>query len=204
MTASPHAPHEHVDLPPAPEGGEAEVFVLPTSFAQRRLWFLDQLEPGQAAYNVPINYRLTGPLDVGALAAALSHVVARHETLRTVFEAADGEPMQVVLPPAPVALAVEDLRALPEAERERVLTERVREEGSRPFDLQTGPVIRARLVRLADEEHALLVTLHHIAMDGWSFGILLRELSAAYAAFAAGKAPSLPELPIQYADYAVW
>ncbi|HEU4655925.1 MAG TPA: amino acid adenylation domain-containing protein, partial [Capillimicrobium sp.] len=181
-----------------------DVFVFPASYAQRRLWFIDQLEPGRPAYNVPLNFRLTGELDIPALAASLSHLVERHEALRTVFDAPDGEPVQVVLPPAAVPLPVADLRPLPAAEREAEAERLTNEEGTRPFDLAAGPVLRARLLRLADDEHILLLTIHHIAVDGWSLGVLQRELGAAYAALAAGREPELPELPIQYADFASW
>ena len=168
---------------------------LPLSFAQRRLWFLDRLEPGSAAYNLPGAVLLTGPLDVPALALGLAEVVRRHEALRTVFPVVDGEPVQSV-GPVMMDLPRIDLRGLPEL---RVEGERLaQEEAQTPFDLARGPVCRAKLLRLDKEEHLLLVTLHHIAADGWSLGIFLHELASLYE----GKA--LPDLPVQYADYAVW
>ncbi|MEP6619267.1 MAG: amino acid adenylation domain-containing protein [bacterium] len=191
---------------PTPQDQEEmdEVFVLPASFAQQRLWFLEQLEPGRATYNVPLNLRLTGQLDVPALAGALTALVERHETLRTVFDAPEGEVMQVILPAADVPLPVEDLRSFTAAEREKILAQRIREEGTLPFNLAQGAVLRACLLQLADDEHVLLLTAHHIAVDGWSLNILQRELGAAYAALARGVVPEFAELPIQYADYAAW
>ncbi len=169
---------------------------LPLSFAQRRLWFLEQLEPGTAVYNVPGEVRLSGPFDAAALTAAFGEVLRRHEALRTVFPQRDGEPLQRV-EPARGWLPLIDLteRSDFSAEAERL----ARAEASRPFDLARGPLCRGLLLRLGAEEHRLLVTFHHIAADGWSLGIFLDELAALYAS-----ASPLPELPVQYADYAVW
>ena len=184
------------------DAGTEEVFVFPASFAQLRLWLLDQLEPGRATYNIPLNFQLEGPLDVNALRSALDYLVERHEVLRTTFEARDGEPQQVVRSAGGFALRVVDLRG--SAEPEKAIPGLVEEEGNRPFDLGTGPLLRATLVQLGAEKHVLLLTVHHIAADGWSFGIILREISIAYASFVRGADPSLPELPIQYADFSVW
>ncbi|HYG64804.1 MAG TPA: amino acid adenylation domain-containing protein, partial [Thermoanaerobaculia bacterium] len=170
---------------------------LPLSFAQRRLWFLDQLEPGSAIYNVPGSVCLVGLLDVPALVVAVAEIARRHEILRTVFPVQAGEPAQIVQPVVP-ALPVIDLAGLPEAARKAEAERRVRQEAARPFDLARGPVCRVALVRIATEEHLLLVTLHHIASDGWSLGLFLDELTALYGGAA------LPALPVQYADYAVW
>ncbi len=181
--------------------------MLPLSFAQERLWFLDQLEPGSPAYNMPGGLRLAGPLDARALAAALSEIVRRHETLRTSFPAVAGQPVQRVAPPAAVPLPVLDLAALPEEARRDELRRLAAEEARRSFDLATGPPARFHLVRLAGAEHALLVTLHHIVADGWSIEVLARELTALYAVFAGGAAGELSplrELEVQYADYALW
>ncbi|HEX7239937.1 MAG TPA: amino acid adenylation domain-containing protein, partial [Longimicrobiaceae bacterium] len=186
-------------LVPVPRDGP-----LPLSFAQQRLWFIDRLEPGSPAYNMPFPLRLRGALDARALERSLAEVVRRHEALRTRFDAVGGEPVQVVDPAGPVALPLRDLRGLPEPARAAEVRRLAAEEALRPFDLERGPLLRAVLVRLADEEHALLFTLHHVVFDGWSMGVLTREVSAAYAAFAEGRAPSLPELPVQYADYAAW
>ncbi|HEV2147673.1 MAG TPA: amino acid adenylation domain-containing protein, partial [Longimicrobiaceae bacterium] len=177
---------------------------LPLSFAQQRLWFIDQLHPGSSAYNVAFPLRLHGRLDVAAMRRALTALADRHEVLRTVFGTVDGAPVQVVRPPAEVAFPVMDLRGPAEEAREREARRLVAEESARGFDLASGPLMRAGAVRVAEEEWVLLFTLHHIVSDGWSMEVLVREVSALYAAFAAGEEPSLPELPVQYADYAVW
>ena len=202
MSAPPFA--DPVLQAPSQDVAGQDVFVLPASFAQRRLWFIDQLEPGRPTYNVSANFRLQGELNAPALARALADVVTRHEVLRTVFQVTDGAPMQVILPPAEVPLPIDDLRAVAEPARAAAIDERVRAESTRPFDLATGPVLRAALLRTAEHEHLLLLTIHHIAVDGWSLGVIQRELAAAYAARLAGSAPVFPELPIQYADFAVW
>jgi amino acid adenylation domain-containing protein len=171
---------------------------LPLSFAQERLWFLDQLAPESPLYNIPAALRLRGPLSVPAFERGLSEVVRRHEALRTVFGVVDGRPVQSVLEEGFGPLPVVDLSALPSLEREAELRRLVRSEALRPFDLARGPLLRAAVARLGDGEHAALVTMHHIVSDGWSLGVFVRELSAFYAA-----AP-LPELEIQYADFACW
>ncbi|MFP2900827.1 amino acid adenylation domain-containing protein, partial [Corallococcus sp. 4LFB] len=178
---------------------------LPLSFAQQRLWFLDQYEPGSALYNIPSAMRLEGTLDVSALGRAFAEVMNRHEALHTVFRVQDGDAIQVIAPSANAALEVEDLRDWPAAsEREAEALLRAREEARTAFDLSRGPLLRTRLLRLADTEHLLLVTMHHIVSDGWSIGVLIREVVTLYEAFTAGRPATLPELPIQYADYAVW
>ncbi len=177
---------------------------LPLSFAQQRLWFVDRLAPGTATYNMPFPLRLRGPLEVRTLRRTLSEVVRRHEALRTIFAAEGDEAVQVVLPPAPVRFPVADLSGLPAAAREAETRRLAREEARRPFDLARGPLLRAALLRLDDGNHAGLFTLHHVVSDGWSTGVLARELSAIYGAFVRGEASPLPELPVQYADYALW
>jgi amino acid adenylation domain-containing protein len=167
---------------------------LPLSFAQRRLWFLDQLEPGLPVYNVAIAYRLRGDLDVGALAAALDAVVARHEVLRTGLPAEGGRPSQRIAPARSLGLVREACRSEADA---WALAEA---EARRPFDLAAGPLFRARLLGLAEDDHLLLLTAHHAVTDGWSQDVVERELSARYA----GRAADLPDLPVQYADYAAW
>ncbi|MDB4950669.1 MAG: tycC1, partial [Gemmatimonadetes bacterium] len=185
--------------------GRAErTLALPLSFAQERLWFLDRMEPGSAFYNVPAGLRLHGALDAPALERALGEVVHRHEALRTVFREVDGAPVQVIAPFAGFSLPVEDLSALPAVDREAELLRRGGEQASAPFDLAAGPLLRASVLRLADEEHALLLCIHHVVVDGWSLGVLFRELSALYAAFREGQPSPLPELASHYADYAVW
>ncbi len=177
---------------------------LPLAAAQQRLWFLDQWNPGSAAYNAPLALRLTGPLDPAVLGRALTGVVERHEILRTRYGSADGLPHQIVEDAALVRPVLTDLRELPEEEREKHVTELIAEGARRPFDLVTGPVLRAELFRLADEEHVLLLNIHHIATDGWSTAIVSREVMVRYAAEAAGLPDPLPPLPVQFADYAVW
>jgi amino acid adenylation domain-containing protein len=190
---------------PAPDpAASGEVYVFPASFAQQRLWFLERLEPDQAVYNMPRAMRLRGRLDVRALQGALEEIVRRHEALRTVFRARDAAPLQVVLPPRPLHLPLHDLSALPVPEREDALRDLVRDEERRPFDLAAGPLFRAMLVRLGEEEHALLWSMHHIVGDGWSLGVFHRELAALYGAFTRGAPSPLQELPVQYADYTLW
>jgi amino acid adenylation domain-containing protein len=190
---------ERMPLRPAERGSEAAL-----SFAQQRLWFVDQMEGAGAAYHVPGAVRLRGRLDGEALRRALEEIVRRHEALRTVFRVRDAEPLQVVLPPGPLDLPLHDLSALAADEREAALRARVREEARRPFDLAAGPLFRATLVRLGAEEHVLLVGMHHIVSDGWSLGVLHHELEALYGAFHRGEPSPLEALPVQYADYALW
>jgi amino acid adenylation domain-containing protein len=193
-----------VPLPRDAEGGGT----FPASFAQRRLWLLDRLEPGSAAYNMPLALSLAGELAEEQLAAVFGELARRHETLRTTFVAGTEGPLQVVHPAAarPFTLASIDLSALGEAERRRELARRVAEESLRPFDLASGPLLRGTLVRLAEGENALLLTLHHVISDGWSMGVLVREVTALYAAAVAGRplGEVLPPLPVQYADFSVW
>ncbi|HEY7216577.1 MAG TPA: amino acid adenylation domain-containing protein, partial [Thermoanaerobaculia bacterium] len=177
---------------------------LPLSFAQQRLWFIDQLEPGSALYNIPVALRVAGPLDCAGLARCLGEIVRRHEALRTVFAAPEGSPVQVIQPAAPCVLNVVDLSGLPEGEREALALDLAGEEASRPFELARGPLLRGMLLRLAEDDHVAALTMHHIASDGWSMGVLVREVVALYAAFAAGRPSPLPDLPVQYADFAVW
>jgi amino acid adenylation domain-containing protein len=183
---------------------------LPLSFAQQRLWFIDQLEPGSPLYNMPVALRIEGPLDAGVLALCLGEIVRRHESLRTVFavfeglEGLDGTPVQVIRPAASFVLPLVDLSGLPESRRDVLALRLAGEEAGRPFDLARGPLLRGVLLRLGEEDHAVALTMHHIAGDGWSMGTLVREVVALYAAFAAGLPSPLPELPVQYADFAVW
>jgi amino acid adenylation domain-containing protein len=181
-----------------------DTFVFPTSFAQRRLWFVHQLEPDSPSYNVTTALWLSGDLDVPALERSLATLVARHETLRTTFRLAEGEPVQAVAPELRLELPVADRSAVPVPDREAEVQRLIQEEARRPFELERGPLLRARLIRLAPDEHALILIVHHIVFDGWSAGVLSRELSECYRAFSTGEAPRLPELPVQYADYAVW
>ncbi|HEV7514956.1 MAG TPA: condensation domain-containing protein, partial [Thermoanaerobaculia bacterium] len=174
------------------------------SYAQERLWFLEQLEPGRPTYNVAATLRLRGSLAVPALLASLGELARRHEVLRTRFAAVEGLPYPMVDEPSPLRLPLVDLTALPGTRREPLAALLAAAEAQRPFDLATGPLLRVVLLRLAAEEHAGLVTLHHIVCDGWSQGVLIRELSALYGALCQGRPSPLPELQVQYADYARW
>jgi amino acid adenylation domain-containing protein len=180
-------------------GGEA-----PLSHAQRQLWVLEQMQPGSAAYTVPRPLQIRGALDVAALEGALDALRARHEALRTTFAEREGGPVQHVHPPVSIPLPVDDLAALPEDARESEVRRRVNADANTGFDLEAGPLFRARLLRLADDEHVLLLCMHHIVSDGWSLGVLQRELGALYTAFVAGEPDPLPPLPLQYADFALW
>ncbi|HSF38618.1 MAG TPA: non-ribosomal peptide synthase/polyketide synthase, partial [Thermoanaerobaculia bacterium] len=188
-------------LPVAPALREGP---LPLSFSQQRLWFLDQLEPGSALYNIPLALRVQGPLDGAVLALCLGEIAGRHEALRTVFAAPDGSPVQVIRPAAPFVLPLVDLSGLPQSRREETALLLAGDEAARPFDLARGPLLRGMQLRLAEGEQIVALTLHHIASDGWSLGILVREVTALYAAFVAGRPSPLPDLPVQYADFAVW
>jgi len=193
-TQIPHRPGEH---PP------------PLSFAQQRLWFLDRLEPGEPIYNSPASLLIEGDLRPDLLLRVLTDLVARHETLRTTFAEVDGEPVQVISPVPRITLPIVDLSALEMSALE--ISARTREakrlelaEARQPFDLAAGPLLRTTLLRLGAGEHILLLTVHHIAFDGWSQGVFMRDLNALYVAHATGTPAALPELPIQYADFAVW
>ncbi|WP_410640979.1 non-ribosomal peptide synthase/polyketide synthase [Amycolatopsis sp. lyj-346] len=170
---------------------------LPQSFAQQRLWFLDEFEPGGTEYVTSSAVRLRGELDVDALAGAFTALVARHEPLRTTFGSADGHGVQVVHPPSPVPLPVVDAR-------EEELAELLRADGEQPFDLGEGPLLRVKLFRLAPREHVLTVVVHHIVTDGWSNGLIAEEVGAFYAAALHGEPADLAPLPVQYADFAAW
>ena len=189
------------ELPPITPAQRGED--LPLSFAQQRLWFLAQMGASEA-YHIFHGLRLKGRLDRKALRRALDRIVARHEELRTTFISVEGEPAQRITAPdeSRFHLAERDLREQIGAREE--LNRLVREEAAAGFDLASGPLIRGRLIRMGEEEHALLITMHHIVSDGWSIGVFIRELSSLYSAFARGEEDPLPELGVQYADYAVW
>ncbi|BCL84574.1 non-ribosomal peptide synthetase [Ktedonobacteria bacterium brp13] len=181
---------------------QAETF--PLSFEQQRLWFFQQLEPHLSLYNVPISHRLTGVVDITALERSLNAIVERHEALRTTFAMVDGQPVQVIHPTLHVKLPVTDIQALPASELEAEITRRVETEALIPFDLETGPILRAQLVQLGPEEYLFLLTVHHIVFDDWSIGIFYNELQELYASYKNVEDLQLAELPIQYADYALW
>jgi amino acid adenylation domain-containing protein len=176
----------------------------PLSFAQQRLWFLDQLEPGTSRYTLASRQRFRGPLDIPALERAFTEIVRRHEVLRTTFGSREGRPVQRVGPPGPIGIPVVDLELHPPPVREEAVARIVRDETRRPFSLDCGPLVRCLLLRLGPDVHDLVVSIHHIVADGWSLGILAHELRGLYDAFAAGRASPLPELPVQYADFAAW
>ncbi len=177
---------------------------LPLSFAQTRLWFLDQLEGKTAAYNMGAAVRLLGSLQLEALEQALTEIVQRHEVLRTTFSVVDGQPIPVITPTLTIKLPVVDLRSSSELEKQTQVLQLACEEAKRLFDLTQAPLLRGQLLQLRDTEYVLLVTMHHIASDGWSIGVLIRELAVLYEAFRAGKSSPLPALRIQYADFADW
>ncbi|HWM86935.1 MAG TPA: condensation domain-containing protein, partial [Kofleriaceae bacterium] len=179
---------------------------LPLSFAQERLWFLAQMDPGSPLYNIPLALRLAGPLDVKSLERALAEVVRRHEVLRTRFEDEAGEARQVAVPfeEAGFALGTDDLVDLPPEKRAGEAMRRVEELARQSFDLASGRLLRARLLRVGQEDHLLVLVVHHAVTDGWSMGVLVGEAAALYRAFAAGQASPLPELAVQYADFARW
>jgi len=192
-------------VPAAPEIPRApRTDRLPLSFAQERLWFLDQLDPGSATYIESVAIWLKGRLNLGALENSLSEIVGRHEALRTNFVISGGQPVQICSMPKPAPLPVCDLMYLTEEAREELATKIVNKEAQRPFDLAEGRLFRAVLLRLEKQNHVLMLAMHHIVCDGWSRGILVVEMAELYRAFSEGRPASLPELPIQYADFAYW
>lgn len=176
----------------------------PLSFAQQRLWFLHQLEPESIAYNMPTALRLTGRLNLDALEWGINEIIRRHESLRTTFRVVAGEPVQVIADQLTLKLPVVDLQTLPAAEREAQVMRLATEEAQRLFDLETGPLVRARLLRLNAEEWVLIFTMHHLISDGWSMGVLVNEMAALYRSYIEEQPSSLAELPVQYADFAEW
>ena len=177
---------------------------FPLSFAQQRLWFLEQLNPHTPLYNMPLALRLCGPVRLDALSSALSAVVRRHEALRTAFLEQAGEPFQTILPATDLHMPVIDLRHLSPERREREARRYAKEEAERPFDLTTGLLLRASVLQLADEICVFLITMHHIASDAWSVEVLYQEIVAHYQAHKDGRCAALPDLAVQYVDYALW
>ena len=193
---------EGLDAPPlVPISRDGKV---PLSFGQQRLWFLDRLESRSAVYNIPLNLQLQGQLDIPTLELALSEIVRRHEALRTNVGRLDDEPVQIVRPAEPFSLPVTDLSRLPQGERQSQALRVANEEADRGFDLQREPLLRGSLLRLSEENHILLLTVHHMVFDGWSANLFLDELIVLYQSFVAAKASPLPELGLQYADFAAW
>ncbi|MDZ8189313.1 MAG: amino acid adenylation domain-containing protein, partial [Nostoc sp. ChiSLP02] len=177
---------------------------LPLSFSQERLWLLNQLEPDNPVYNERADLRLHGQLNVVALEQSLNKIIARHEVLRTSFRTFCEQPVQVIADSLTLSLPIVDLTELPASEREIACQKLATSEASRPFDLASSPLIRASVVKLTEVEHVFLLTVHHIVYDGWSLGVLMRELATVYSAICNNLSPELPELPIQYADFAIW
>jgi amino acid adenylation domain-containing protein len=192
-------------IAPAIEPAPRDTLELPLSWAQARLWFLDQLlEDETASYNIPAAVQIIGNLNVDVLNRAIAEIVQRHEILRTYFQQVNGTPVQVIDPSATVSIPVVDLQKLPENEQSTVVQQLVTEEAKLPFDLSVGIGLRVKLLRLGSQSHVLLVTMHHIICDGWSIGIFIQEFSTLYQAFLLGEPNPLPPLPIQYTDFAVW
>lgn len=178
--------------------------ITPQSFAQRRLWILDKLQPGNPAYNIPLPMRFRGKLDTKVFERVFNEIVRRHESLRTRFSSTTETPVQIVEPFSQFTLPIVDLAHLPQDEREPAARKLGNQDAHQPFDLSQAPLWRAQLLRLAEEDHVLLLNLHHIVTDAWSLSVLLREIVQIYKAFSAGQDSPLPELPIQYADYCLW
>ena len=176
----------------------------PLSFAQERMWFLAQYEEANTAYVRTAAFRLKGVLNVEAFEQSLAKIVERHEVLRATFHSRDGLPVQIVSEACPVPVRHQDLSDLHESERMRRFLQLAREEAHRPFDLSRDLMLRSTLFKLGGQDHILLLTMHHIASDGWSQGVLLNELNEFYSGYCAGLPPKLPELSIQYADFAIW
>ncbi|MGH9830258.1 MAG: condensation domain-containing protein, partial [Blastocatellia bacterium] len=176
----------------------------PLSFAQQRLWFLHQFEPDSPAYNLAYSLLFQGSLGVISLEQTLSEIVRRHEVLRTLFSTIDGQPVQIVCDPQPICLPLVDLKRLTSVEGLSQLHRLTREHARRPLDIAKGASLKFSLVQLADEQNGMLVTIHHIVSDGWSQGLMIKEVAALYASFGEGSASHLLELPIQYADFACW
>src|SRR6185369_8938469 len=177
---------------------------LPLSFAQQRLWFLEQLEPGSPLYNCPGGAHLRGELDVEAFERSLDDIMRRHESLRTSFATVMGEPVQIINNDLKLKVEIEDLSTLDHNERAVVVEQRTQSEARTGFDLANGPLLRVKLLRLADDEHVVLFTMHHIISDAWSLGVFLNELGTHYQAHRRGQQAELPPLAVQYADYAIW
>ncbi len=187
---------------PGPHAGN--ILSIPASFGQQRLWFIDSLNPGDVSYSLPVVIRLSGTLRLDALASALREAARRHEALRTTFAMCDGQLAQLIGEDSELEITIESRGFATEQERQAVIDRFVAGEVGQPFELTAGPLVRARILRMSDQEHVLLINFHHIVVDGWSIGILLRELSVLYQAHSAGRPSPLPDMNLQYADYAVW
>jgi non-ribosomal peptide synthetase component F/thioesterase domain-containing protein len=182
----------------------ADTFAFPLSPAQQKMWSADRARPGNPAYNASFRWKLTGPLDLRLLSRVFNEIVRRHEILRATFTEIDGNPAQIITPSIHLSIPLKDLRSLSNGDRETQMDRLCSEEATRSFDLKQGPLVRLGLLRMEDEEHILMFTLHHIVSDGWSIGLVMEELQKIYTAYAEGRESPLPELPIQYPDYVIW
>ena len=191
-----------IEIEPVPR--RARTGQIPLSFAQQRLWFLEQFEGGHAAYNIPFGFRLNGALHPKALEQAINEIVRRHEVLRSSFQNVEGQPFKQILPRLEVSLPLNDLRKQPQQEQETQIQQMIMQETQTPFDLTHCPLFRLLLFRVKDEEYLFCMTIHHIIYDGWSAGVFMRELTTLYDAFARRRPSPLPDLPVQYADFAYW
>lgn len=180
------------------------LYRFPTSLAQQSFWYLDRLAPGNPCWNIAVRFRMCGPLDVNRLESCINAIVRRHEVLRTSFALIDGALYQVVHASATISLPLDDLSDLASTVRDEEEERRTIAEGALPFDLKTGPLLRTRLLKLAEQEHVLLLTVHHIVSDGWSIGVLSDEIGVQYEALSSGDGLAIAELPLQYADYVIW
>jgi hypothetical protein len=201
ITAAGHG-GSSVSLPPVVPGRRAGA--MPLSYAQQRLWLLDRMEPGNPNYNYPGGLRLSGVLNVSALNQGINEIVRRHDVLRATFSDHEGTPVQSIVPPRPASLPIVDLRSLPSEERERTIGRLAETEAKRPFNLAQDPLLRITLLQLGEQDNVILFNMHHIASDGWSIGVFVRELSDTYQAFSTGGCSRLSELPLQYSDFAEW
>jgi NRPS condensation-like uncharacterized protein len=174
------------------------------SFAQQRLWFLDQMTPQNAAYNIPATIHITTTLDLDALQRSLQAMIERHEVLHTTFAMIDGQPKQLIVPARSVSIHEIDLQTLPQIEREAAIQRLTMEAAAQPFDLSQGPLLRLTVLHLNEKEHMLVLVIHHIISDGWSIAVFFQELVTLYEAFSTNQETALPDLPVQYADFATW
>ncbi|NJM73405.1 MAG: non-ribosomal peptide synthetase, partial [Scytonema sp. RU_4_4] len=177
---------------------------VPLSFAQQRLWFLEQLEPDSPFYNIPAAVRLQGQLNVEALQQSFNEIISRHEALRTNFQTTQGQAVAVISQQKPITLSIFDISDLAENQQQAEIKQQALQEAQQPFDISSDHLLRVKLLRLGKQEHIVLLTMHHIVSDGWSMGVLVEELATLYHAFCNGQPSPLPTLPIQYVDFAAW
>src|SRR6185312_13152302 len=184
--------------------GQQDIFAFPVSYAQQGLWFINQIDPRSTAYNLFFMLSMNARINTEALESSLNAIIQRHETLRTIFVAHEGQPMQVITPYLKLPLEVIDLEYLPESQRHNEMLRLANTEVQMPFDLACGPLLRTTLFRFGAEQYYLLLTIHHIIFDGWSIHVFFRELATYYQAFANNQPIPSSRLPVQYVDFAVW